>query len=252
MRGGLFSGAVTAVAVGLVLAGLDEYQVRDYADLDPVKGLAGAMFAGIGAALVIAVVGRKRQWARTHVLVPLLVLPLVIGPLVLGLERNRFEAALLFGAVAFGIHLLVGRRRGAAGIALVVVAAGLLTWGLQQRWRAQKFEAVGVPLYVADVPGYELSKVWAGRYSYTLTFRSPGGAGLEVWATGKSSGVRCGTKPATPGSPSLLEICSPGGGAVEMMVTPDPGPLLNEITVREVDGWVLAGYPDGVSSFEPD
>jgi hypothetical protein len=249
---GLVCGAITSAALGSVLGALAGYQVPDYTDMDPVIGLGGSLAAAIGAAAVIAVVRIRGSWPRTHVVVPLVLLPLVIAPLVLGLERNRLEAGLLFGAAAFAVHLSLGRRLAVAGIAVTVVVAGLATWGCQERWRAQKFEAVGVPLYVPEVPGYRLAAVWAGRWSVTQTLTTPGGARLDVQLLATTDELACG--PGRPerqvltalGSPSRLGICLPGGGT--MIVKP----AAEQLTVRQVNGATLAAYPDSATAFEPD
>ncbi|MBL7261958.1 hypothetical protein [Paractinoplanes lichenicola] len=258
---GLVCGAVTTVALGLVLSALAGYQVRDHGDLDPAIGLGAALLAAIGTAGIIAVIRTFGSWPRTHVLVPLLFLPAAIAPLVLGLERNRIEAGLVLGAAAFAIHLSLGRRHAVAAVAVTVVVAGLAVWGLQDRWRAQKFEAVGVPLYVPEIPGYRLSAVWAGHYSVTLKLTAPGGTWLDVQLLNGTNDFPCG--PGRPeravyppeGSPKRLGICLPEGGT--MLVSPgyqapDVTPLLTHITVRAVDGATLAEHPDGVTSFEPD
>lgn len=249
---GVVCGAITTTALCAVLSALSGHQVPDYADMDPVIGLGGSLAAAIGASAVIAVVRVRGRWPRTHVVVPLILLPLVIAPLVLGLERNRLEAGLLFGAAAFAVHLSLGRRLAVAGIAVTVVVAGLATWGYQDRWRAQKFEAVGVPLYVPEMPGYRLNAVWAGRWSVSQTLTTPGGARLDVQLLAATDELPCG--PGQPerqvmtasGSPSRLGICLPGGGT--MIVTP----AATQLTVRQVDGAALAAYPDSATAFEPD
>ncbi|GAB2616139.1 hypothetical protein Aab01nite_28820 [Paractinoplanes abujensis] len=261
MSGGLVCGAITTTALGVVLIMLPGYQVRDYADMDPVYGLGGALPAAIGAALLIAKVRVGNTWPPAHVLIPLLFLPLAIAPLVLGLERNRLESVILLGAAAFAIHLSLGRRLAVAWIAVAVAVAGLGLWGLQDRWRAQKFEAVGVPLYLPEVSGYRLSAVWAGRYSVTLKLTEPGGAWFDALLLRSTGEVPCG--PGRPGrallppigAPDRLGICLPAGGS--LIVTPsNPGPdvaaLRSQLSLRKVDGATLAEHPDGVTSYEPD
>ncbi|MBU2666633.1 hypothetical protein KOI35_24290 [Actinoplanes bogorensis] len=243
MAGALVCGAITAGALAGVLSALDEYQVSDYADMDPTIGAAGALVAAIAAAAVIGVI---RVRPRPHMVVPLLLVPAVILPLVAGLERNRVEAGLLWGAVAFAIHLSIGRRRATTAIAVTLILAAGLTWALQDRWRGQKFEAVGIPLYVPDVPGHDLVGAWAGRYSVTLRLTGD----VDVWLT-SGDFVRC-RRGATDRFVTLEgrpAVCLPGGDDAAMVVDVPPQ---TPFTVRPVDGAELARYPDDGTPREPD
>ncbi|WP_250035783.1 hypothetical protein [Paractinoplanes maris] len=276
VNGGLVCGAVTAGVLGLVFAALGEYQVPDYADQDFSIGLTGSLVGAVSAAVVIAVIrglpGLERRWGRGHVAVPLVLVPVAVLPLVSGLERDNVEAALIWAAAAITIHVWLEspagsawKRWAAGGIVLVVAVAGLLTWGLQHRWRAEKFEAVGLPLYVPDVPGYKMRGTWAGRYTVSMTLRAEGSgwhyADAIIRRPDGSNG-RCGS-----GLPERwvieggdgrdrLGICLGGDEGATMVIgpgyqSPDLAPLFDRITVREVDGSVMADYPNG-GEMEPD
>lgn len=284
VRGGLVCGAVTVGTLVLVFGQLGEYQVMDYADQDFSIGLAGGFLGALGAASVIAVLRMLpwgTGWARGHVVVPLVLLPVVALPLVAGLERNNVEAAVIWGSAALATHVLLEAARGGArggqavggsgtvgklgatgGIALVLVTAALLTWACQHRWRAQKFEAVGLPLYVAEVPGYHLRGTWAGRYTVSMVLEPDDRAVTHYVDAVVRRNVRCG-----PGSierwvverevgDDALALCLPGEDGVAMTVTPgyqapDLTPVFEWISVRKVDGAVLADYPNG-GEMEPD
>jgi lysylphosphatidylglycerol synthetase-like protein (DUF2156 family) len=165
--------------------------------------------------------------------VAVVLVPAAVVPLVTGAERNRLEAAVIWGAAAVVVHLLVAyagrwRRWAAAGLVVPVAAAALLTWGYQHRWRAQKFEAVGLPLVVPELPGYRLTGTWAGRYSVSMALRDP--AGQVTYAIIRSDSVVL-QRPG--GAPQTLR---PGDG----------------VTLRAVDGSELADYPDDATMSEPD
>lgn len=224
------SGVVTAVAIAVVFALLGRYQVPDYADRDGSLGLAGTLAAMVAAVALIAVI---RAPAR-HAVVALLLIPAAILPLVLGAERNRLEAALIWCTAALAVHVLLsGRRWSTVGIVVTCVAAVLATWGLQDRWRAQKFEAVGVPLVVPE--GYRLTGVWAGRYSVALTLRGP--SAQTTYAV-----IERGPCPA-----STSEVrCLRDDAGIRLV---PPGRIGS---VREVSGSTLADFPDDATWSEPD
>ncbi|WP_250000799.1 hypothetical protein [Actinoplanes sp. M2I2] len=273
---GLVCGTVTAVALGMVFAGLGEYQVMDYADQDFSIGLFGSLAGGIGAAMVIAGIrvlpGAGRAWSPAHVVVPLVLLPVVVLPLVAGLERDNAGAALIWGTAAIMTHVLVeasatsnGKRWAVAGLALVLAVAVLFTWVCQHRWRAGKFEAVGLPLYVPQVPGHHLSGTWAGRYTVSMSLRDDG-TGLQyvdaIISRPDGAYGRCG--PGFPerrviereGLPAGLGICLPGAEGAMMVIkpgyrSPDLSPLFDRMTVGRVDASVMADHPDGGET-EPD
>ena len=275
--GGIVCGVVTAGAIGAVLASLGEYQVRDYADMEASLGFAGAVFAAIAAAAVVAAVSgiagrRGARWPGSgqHVLVPIALVPAAVVPLVTVAERNRLEAGLIWGAAAVAAHVLLAyalaggrwRRWAAAGLVLPCVAAALVTLGCQTRWRAQKFEAVGLPLYVPEAPGYRLTGTWAGRYSVSMVLSGPSGRRLYAVIEGPGSergGCGPGGRPrltteAQDGTVGAV-FCLRDGAVLELV--PGGGPasvaeLLPVVTVREVDGSVLADHPDNSAMSEPD
>nr|WP_221381172.1 hypothetical protein [Actinoplanes polyasparticus] len=269
---GLVCGAVTVGALALVFGQLGEYQVMDYADQDASIGLAGALLGSIGAAGVLAVIRtlpRGKRWARGHVVVPLGLLPVAVVPLVAGLERNNLEAVVIWGSAASAIHVLleaapgsVWKRRSIGGIAVVLVVAALLTWACQHRWRAQKFEAVGLPLYVAVVPGYSVSGTWAGRYTVSMILKPDDRDTSHFVDAVIRDNPRCRNGNTDRWiiereiGPSALGICLSGGDGAAMTIAPgyrapDLTPLFERITVRKVDGSVLADHRNG-GEMEPD
>jgi hypothetical protein len=272
---GIVCGLVTAAAIGAVLGSLGEYQVSDFADLDATFGFAGALIAAVGSVAVIAaacgIAGwRGARWPAQHALVPLVLVPAAVLPLVTGAERNRLEAGLIWGAAAVAVHVLLSyamaggrwRRWTAAGLVLPCAAAALLTLGCQHRWRAQKFEAVGLPLYVPEVPGYRLTGSWAGRYSVSMALAGPSGGRLYARIEGLDQGQVCDSPIDRPRlstdvwfDTESAVFCLPDGVVLELV--PGGGAssvagLLPTVTLREVDGSVLADHPDNSTMSEPD
>ena len=184
---------------------------------------------------------------------PLVLVPLAVMPLVSGLERNRLEAALIWGTAAVAVHLwLVSNRWTAAGLVLPCVVAGVVTVGLQSRWRAQKFEAVGLPLYVPEVPGYRLTGTWAGRYSVSMALRGPAGEQLYgVIASSNFADEACEVQGPRQDGPQRAIFCLRGGAELALSGA-GVAALVPAVTVRKVDGSVLAGYPDDSTMSEPD
>jgi hypothetical protein len=275
--GGVLCGLLTAGAIGAVLGTLDEYQVRDYADRDPSIGLAGSLVAAVAAVVLIAAASwigaRLFGFGRSHwhAPVPLVMVPAAVWPLVFGAERNRVEAGLIWGAAAVAVHVVLAyaanggrwRRWVGAGLVLPCAVAVLATWGCQHRWRAQKFEAVGLPLVVPEVPGFRLTGTWAGRYSVSMALRGPSSrrlyAVLEA-ASAQSEGCEPGSDrrrsmPGTPQNPKRAVFCLRGGAELALTPGDDSAGIVDlppGITVREVDGSVLADYPDDSTMSEPD
>lgn len=275
--GGATYGLITAGAIVTVLHCLSRYQVHDYADRDASIGLAGSLIAVVAAVTLVAAAGRiggrlpglrRPQW---HVFVPLLLVPMAVVPLVLGAERNRVEAALLWGCAAVTVHVLLAyapvgrswRRWVSATLVLPCAAATLTTWGCQHRWRAQKFQAVGLPLIVPEVPGYQLTGTWAGRYSIRTALRGP--SGRRLYGVVEAASVRYGG--CGPGSDRRWRVSSAGDGLERAMsclrdgtmLTLIPGggsagiaDVLPHVRLREVDASVLADLPDEPAMSEPD
>jgi hypothetical protein len=272
--GGILCGLVTAAALGAFLAALDPYQVPDHADDDGVTGLAGSLCAAVAAVAVIAVVravAGRPGWPRQHVVVPLVLVPAAVVPLVTGAERNRVEAALIWGVAAVTVHLLLAyagaggrwRRWTAAALVLPCAAAVLVTWGCQPRWRAQSFEAVGLPLFLPEVPGYRLTGTWAGRARVSMTLSGPSGHRLFAVIEGPTGqdgdcvagGDRRWWEGGTGQAPEHATLCL--SDAAVLRLVPDAAStgladLLPRVTVRQVDGSVLAGHPDDATMSEPD
>jgi hypothetical protein len=275
--GGVLCGLLTAGAIGAVLGSLDEYQVRDYADRDASIGLAGSLIAVVAAVVLIAVAGgigarlfgfRRPQW---HAPVPLVMVPVAVWPLVLGAERNRVEAGLIWGAAAVAVHAVLAyavaggrwRRWVAAGLVLPCALAGLATWGCQHRWRAQKFEAVGLPLVVPQVPGYRLTGTWAGRYSISMALRGP--SSRRLYAVIEAASLHYGgcepgsdprrLMPSTGQNTQRAVFCLRDGAVLALIPGDDSAGIVDlppGSTVREVDGSVMADYPDDATMSEPD
>ncbi|WP_285689283.1 hypothetical protein [Actinoplanes sp. NBRC 103695] len=236
MTGGLVCGGITAATIGGVLAALDDYQVRDFSDMDPVIGVAGGAFAATIAAMLILIVHRRPS---AHAVVPLLLVPPVLTSLTTGLERDRLEAAVLWGAVAMAVQLLVATRwwrRAVPAILLVCLAGAGATWAVQEHWRAHAFEALGVPLYVPDAPGYRLTGAHPGRYS------------LIVRLEGAAGGFDAVVERAWPSCPERdrAQICLPDGYAMTLH------PAQGQVRVRKADGSELARLPGSVTLTEAD
>ncbi|MCA2216004.1 hypothetical protein [Jidongwangia harbinensis] len=273
---GIVCGLVTAGAIGAVLGLLGEYQVHDFADTDATYGIAGGLVASVGAVAVLAAAcgiarWRRAPWPAPHVVVPLVLVPAAVLPLVTGAERNRLEAGLIWGAAAVAVHVLLAyamaggrwRRRTAVALVLPCAVAGLLTFACQHRWRTQKFEAVGLPLYVPQAPGYRLTGSWAGRYSVSMALAGPSGARLYARIEGPDShGLVCTAPIDRPrlstevwfDTESAL-FCLPGGAVLALVPGGDSGSvagLLPSVTLRAVDAAVLADHPDNSAMAEPD
>jgi Flp pilus assembly pilin Flp len=225
---GTFCGLISATAIGVVLASLGEYQVPDFADEDGTIGVAYGLVATVVAVFLVAA---TRPTPQLQVAVPLVLVPLAIVPLVTGGERNRLEAFVIWGAAACAVHLLIAYRKKSS--VAVVLAAVLLTWGCQERWRAQKFEAVGLPLAVPEISGHRLTGTWAGRYSVSMTLRGPAGRTVHAVIT----------RDAAPGASAV-----PLRDGAVMVLVPGQGP----VSVRYVDGAEFARHPDDRAMAEPD
>ncbi|MEV7625945.1 hypothetical protein [Actinoplanes sp. NPDC089786] len=241
VRGGLVCGGITAAALCVPLGLLDEYQVDDYSDMDPVIGVFGGLLLGAVAAALTRLVHSR---PKAHAVVPLFLVPGVLAPLTLGLERNRLEAAVLWSAVAVAIHLLVATRRRRWAVPAVVLVTTLgagATWALQERWRAQEFEAMSVPLYVPEVPGYRLTGTHAGR-SMLIERLEKDRRALDV-----------SVDRAYPGCPTrtdaeVTQICLPDGYVVTLHAVFPTG----TVGVREATAAEMARHPDKVGLSEPD
>ncbi|WP_305787093.1 hypothetical protein [Symbioplanes lichenis] len=260
LAGATLGGLVTAGAIAAVLGSLDEYQVHDFADQDFTIGVAYGLVATVAAVGVIALIHFLIGGPRRHVVVPLLLVPLAVVPLVAGAERNRVEAALLWGAAAIAVHALIAY--GKKGSAVVVVLAVLLTWAAQERWRAQKFEAVGLPLVVPDIAGYRLTGTWAGRYSVSMTLRDPSGRRVHAVVEGPgSSRGGCGSSPdrrrLVPAAPPAREyaiFCLRDDATLTLVPGGDEplADLVPLVTPRETDAAEFADHPDDNTMAEPD
>jgi hypothetical protein len=138
-------------------------------------------------------------------------------------------------------------------------------FGDQVATRAQKFEAVRVPLVVPDIPGYQLTGTWAGHGTISMTLRRAGGQRLHAIVGHQDPG----RSDCMPGSdrPRMLPPPESGQGPEQAMfclrdnatltVVAHDGSarladLLPAIDVREVDGSKLADYPDDNTMSEPD
>ena len=277
--GGVVCGSITATAIGVILGSLDKYQVPGFADMDGTIGLAGALVASVVAVVLIAAVGvlggRRLGIRRSggHALAALILIPAAVVPLVIGGERNRFEAGLIWGtaSVCFHVALAYALARGrwqrwmAVGLVMPCTAAALATWGSQHRWRAQKFEAVRVPLVVPDIPGYQLTGTWAGHHTISMALRRTDGRRLYAIVghqdPGRSDCMPGSDRPRTlppPESgqgPEQAMFCLRDNAALTLVARDGSArlaDLLPVIAVREVDGSELADYPDDNTMSEPD
>jgi hypothetical protein len=278
-------GVVTAGAVAAVFAGLDKVHVtRAYDGGDETRGLYLGLLAVTGAALVSSVVVIVRNLSgvrspRTHAVVPLFLGPVV--PLVLfagGGERSRLKSGALWTAAAVALHLVLGlaarqrlaRRilRTALGFALICAVAFLVALGCQERWRAENFRAVGLPLYLPEVPGYQLTSSYAGyRNVIMLLEKDPAhpqtSHRIDVWISRRSlwpplpcvpgRADRFVDKPGEPGAG--LMFCLPENAVMVLRPrdgTPSIEALFPTIVARQVDASVLARHPDGAAWWEAD
>ncbi|WP_306211109.1 hypothetical protein [Actinoplanes sp. RD1] len=245
--GATVCGLATAGAIAVVLGSLGAYQVPDYADQDVTTALSLGLVATVAAVALVAAFRVVAGGPGRQVAVPLLLVPLAVLPLVAGAERNRVEAALLWGAAAVAVHALIAYGR--KGSAVVVVLAVLLTWAAQDRWRAQKFAAVGLPLVVPDVPGYRLTGTWAGRYSISMTLRGP--SDRRVHAVIERPRGGCGSPPAR----EHAVLCLRDGAALRLVpggVSGSVADLEPLVALREASPAEFASHPDDDAMAEPD
>jgi hypothetical protein len=279
-------GVVTAGAVSVAFACLAKVHVtRAYDGGDGTRGLLVGLLAVTGATVVISVVVIARNLSgvrspRTHVLVPLLLGPAV--PLVLiaaGGERSRLESGALWAAATLALHLLLGlaarqglarriRHTAALGLALTCGVTFLIASGCQERWRAGNFRAVGLPLYLPEVPGYRLTSTYAGyRNVIMLLEEDPAhpqtSHRIDVWI---SHGSPRPAQPCVPGGPDRfvdkpgqpsagLVFCLPENAVMALWPrdgTPSIEVLFPTIVARKVDASVLARHPDGAAWWEAD
>lgn len=277
--GGVLCGAITATAIGVILGSLDEYQVHDFSDMDGPIGLAGSLVASVVAVILIAavgVIGGRRLGLRRsggHALATLILVPAAVVPLVTAAERNRLEAGLIWGTAGVCLHVALAhalaadrwQRWTAVGVLVPFVVAALATWGSQHRWRAQKFEAVGVPLVVPEIPGYPLTGTWAGHWSVSMAFRHADGRRLyAIIGHPERGGISCTPgddrprmlpEPESGQGPERAKFCLRDNAALTLVDfdgSAHLAGLLPAITVREVDGSELADHPDDNAMSEPD
>lgn len=274
-------GLVSATAVGtvgaLTLAGNSPRR----ADLlVPLLWLAVlATMAALAVHRLLLLRTRPPDGVAPHVLLPLpLAIVILVGVNASGRATDPVGTTVTWALVTLLAHLVLGagwRRRGnwrqaSARAALVaVVLVGLVGAGVllgrasQPRWRAADFRAVGVPLVVPELPGYELTGTYAGRYSVRLRLEArtefpPGGRYLLAIVERTSPTADPGPCQGRPIGQPFLErpdqdhrpalVCLPGGEAVlSLFPRPDGGrveALLPLITVRPATAAELARYPD--------
>jgi hydrogenase/urease accessory protein HupE len=144
----------------------------------------GMLAAGFGISVVLLLHRPPRR--RRHLPVPFVLAPLL--PIVVGMcggNRSRWETGLLCAAVAVGVHLAL-EMRPIPGVALVaVLAAGfvLTTAACQTRWRAEDFQATGMPYVVAEIPGYRLAGTYADTGAIRLAYDDTAGARKQIGAS---------------------------------------------------------------------
>jgi lipoprotein-releasing system permease protein len=176
----LMSMALAAVAaLGIVIEGTDPAS-GTFALLAQLRVTLAAIAAGLGVAGAVVQLAVNKAWHRATAYGALGLLVLVVGTMALGGLSAEASAALAIGVagmiaavglIALGINLATGGRT-LAGVGeaalLVVVAAGLLTWGAMARGlpHADVFAAKATGLrFFAEAPTVDAQAV-AGLASY--------------------------------------------------------------------------------------
>jgi hypothetical protein len=204
------------------------------------------VLAGASLGLLLALItwgrrgGARPPWGHLAV-PPLLVVGVPAVLAVAGGARSRWETGLLFAVVAAGLHVAAGlasaRTRAVVWGLLVVVAAGVPVLR-QDHWRAEDFEATGLPFVVADVPGIALTATYADKGSIFLEYGRGALNGVitsGACAAGKPCFTLLGGNCLSFGPPYLAE----------------QGPLPTGTVVRSVSAEYLASFPVGSLSL-PD
>jgi hypothetical protein len=220
----------------------DEYWGLAYA-------ICGALAASLAILTLLIVRGRRGgERPLRHLAVPpvlALLIPLVL--ILSGAARSRLWTGALCAAVAVVTHVAMAlpRRRIRVTVwAAVAAAAVLTTTSCQTAWRAEDFEATGLPYYVADVPGYHLSSTYADVHVIVLTYHADD---VEtVWLDAIISRY-CSTVLGTSSCIDLPDNASLGYGRPERGGSGIRDPLPTGVTVRPVSATHLASFRTGIS-----
>jgi hypothetical protein len=266
LAGGLIS-ATAVIAVGLILMDADWGSPAG-----PITVLLMTILATT-AALALRRVLAHRHCGRIHVLVPPLLAVLIpIGVAAGGPIRDRYETTAIWAAIAVLAHLTLAalaqprlraglRIAATVGLATACLATVLVERGCQRRWRAGDFQAVGVPLIAPELPGFELTGAYPGRYRVLLVLTARSGPlALSTVEVGVETSPPAGSLGSCAGrteQPFVVQVpgSMPSGvfclrdGTFRMWLHPGPAaasiePLLDQVTVRPVPASKLANLPD--------
>ena len=215
----------------------------------PAYAIVGALAASLAILTVILVRGRRGgDRPLRHLAVPpalALLIPLVL--IVSGAARSRLWTGALCAAVAVVTHLALAlpRRRVRVAVCAVAAAAAVLTsTSCQTAWRAEDFEATGLPYYVADIPGYHLNSTYADEHVITLTYHADDAE--TVWL----DAIISRSCPTFVGRSSCIDLpgdVSLGYGQPERGGSGVKDPLPTGVTVRPVSATHLASFRTGIS-----
>ncbi|GIG87697.1 hypothetical protein [Plantactinospora endophytica] len=237
---------------------------------------AVCVIAALSPLLWMLMMRRREPGAYlTHALAPILLVVLIpVGVAIGGPVRDRWETTGYWAVVTLCVHLalaLATRRRlpGLArmGAILSVTAMIVAVVGIERasqlRWRVDDFRALGVPLVVPEIPGFELTYAYPGQpghpdlflelserparpYGRTVTVlvRRTAGAGYPT-----SGRVSCWGRAddRLVSSDGSLVYCLAENG-FEMHIRSDPqmpslAPLAPRVTLRRVPAQQLAELP---------
>jgi hypothetical protein len=210
-------------------------------------GVRSVLAAGFAILVVLLTWGRRGGRAAhwRHLAVPpVLVVLIPVGLAVCGGARSRWGTGLLCAAVAVLVHVSLGlprRRTRVVVLGLIGGVAAVIAVSMQTPWRAEDFRATGLPLVVADVPGYELTGTYADVGVIFLAYEDTGGARRQLDATIGRGGCRAEQFCVALDGGYTLALDHPyliGNYGVRDAVP-------TGITVRPVSARYLASFPVG-------
>ncbi|MGW4466288.1 hypothetical protein [Micromonospora sp. NPDC004704] len=237
---------------------------------------AACVITALSPLLSVLVMRRRELGAHlTHALVPILLVVLIpIGVAIGGPVRDRWETTGYWAVFALCVHValaLATRRRlpglARVGAVLAVAAMFVAVVGIERasqlRWRVDDFRALGVPLVVPEIPGFELTYAYPGQPGHPDLFLELSDRPARPYGRTVTVLVQrtAGTGYPTSGRVSCWgraddRLVSNDGGLVyclaekgfEMHIRPDPqmpslAPLAPQVTLRRVQAQLLAELP---------
>jgi hypothetical protein len=286
---GITAGTVTALGVAVAVSNVADSDWGSSGVPAAVALVSGLITTAVLAAVVLVLAFRGRR-QNSHLLVPLgFIVVVPYGISLGGPARSPWVLALLWAVVAIVTHTALAVAARPSDIRRSLVAAGMTVVALagavvierasQVSWRADRFRAVGVPLVILDVPGFQPKRAGAGEYSiHVILTDQPGSSdraersiGVTIEATsGRASACTDATEPVLPqarrGEPRTVVLLCQFAPAFDVTVVAQPyhldrrasaaspwsiDPLVQQMKLRPVSAEELARLLP-TENWEPD